>query len=249
MGFLGNIFGNKNAPLHDLSFMEADMHSHLIPGIDDGSPTMEDTLILLKKLQDLGLRKVITTPHVQSDVYRNTADTIKKGLEEVRAAVNADPELNIEVEAAAEYMVDYDFEKYIQKEELMCFGKQKFILLECPFFTPPENLNSVLFELRIAGYRPVLAHAERYPYWHHSMEIYEDLKDREIYLQVNLVSLNNMYGDATRKIAEKLIKNNFIDFAGTDLHNLLYYDNLLASFKNPWLRKLAESGKLMNPQL
>ncbi|MFT7156023.1 MAG: protein-tyrosine phosphatase, partial [Parvicella sp.] len=183
MSLFGRIFGRKREkeldPV-DLSVLGVDVHSHLIPGIDDGAKTIEDSLNLLKEFQDLGYKKVITTPHVMSDFYRNTSEIILSGLEDVRKAAKA-AGLTIQIDAAAEYNLDADFEPLIDAGTLLTFG-DNYMLFELPFMSEPPMLNDIIWKLQAKGYKPVLAHVERYPYWFDQWDKIVGLKDRGVFI-------------------------------------------------------------------
>lgn len=242
MGILKKIF-KKKEPLvpFSLSGFNADIHSHLIPGIDDGAKTMEDSLMLARGLVDLGYKKVVTTPHIMSDYYKNNPEIIRNGLKNLNAELN-DANIDLEVQAAAEYYVDYEFSDKIGKEELLTFG-DNYVLVECSFIEPPRGLKESLFNLQTNGYKPILAHPERYAYWHNNFEVYEELKDREILLQVNILSLVGIYSPIVAKIAEQLIDSNMVEWLGTDLHN----EYQLGMLKNLKLKQsVAEKIKSSN---
>ena len=156
-----NFFGKKKEVLQpfDLSRFKVDIHSHLIPGIDDGSQTMDETIAMLTKFQSLGYKKVITTPHVMSDSFPNTSENILAGLEDVRAELKK-VGLTIEIEAAAEYYFDETFIAKIKTKDLLTFG-DNYVLLEFAFHSPPQYIDQMFFELQSRGYRPVVAHFER----------------------------------------------------------------------------------------
>jgi tyrosine-protein phosphatase YwqE len=149
----------------DFSVLKTDIHSHFIPGIDDGSPDMETTISLIKEMQGLGFKKVITTPHVMSDFYKNTSDIILKGLTDIRSELKVQ-NINMEIEAAAEYYIDYDFEQKIGKEKFLTFG-DNYILVELSFMEAPKNLFDIIFKLQLEGYKVALAHPERYAFFYY----------------------------------------------------------------------------------
>ena len=165
----------------DFSVLKTDIHSHFIPGIDDGSPDMETTISLIKEMQGLGFKKVITTPHVMSDFYKNSSDIILKGLTDIRSELKVQ-NINMEIEAAAEYYIDYDFDQKIGKEKFLTFG-DNYILVELSFMEAPKNLFDIIFKLRLEGYNVVLAHPERYAFF--TMDDYEELVNRGVLLQIN----------------------------------------------------------------
>lgn len=231
----------------DLSFLYADMHSHLIPGIDDGAPDMETVLELLRQMEGLGFGKIITTPHIMADLYKNNEQIIRKGEDKVKEAIKK-AGINIKFQAAAEYLVDEGFGPMVKQRNLMTFGNN-FLLIELPYYSPPQNLSELLFELQVAGYKVVLAHPERYVYWHGNFAKLEELKDREVFFQLNTISLSGYYSMPTKKISEKLIDAGMIDFLGSDLHSFQYFKLLEKALYEPALEKLLDSGTLKNQVL
>lgn len=225
MGVFGKLLKKKEplVPL-DLSFIQCDIHSHLIPGIDDGSPSIPDSLTLARGLVDLGYKKAITTPHVMSDFYRNTPEIITSGLENLKKELqNAD--IPLQMEAAAEYYIDFEFLEKIGKNELLTFGNN-YILVEFSFVEPPKNMKEAFFELQTNGYRPVLAHPERYLYWNRDPKDLYELKNRDVMFQMNLLSLMGGYGPDVARAGEMLIENNLIEWLGTDMHHANHMENL-----------------------
>jgi tyrosine-protein phosphatase YwqE len=209
----------------DLSWLEVDMHSHLIPGIDDGSKTMEESLKLIKRLSDYGLRKLITTPHIMSEYYKNTPEIISMGLEELRKAIKNEG-IPVEIAAAAEYYMDEIFlEKIKEGEKLLTFG-DGYILVETGFINKPQMLLETLFQLEMSGYKPILAHPERYQYLIGDKSLVQDLVDRKILFQINLLSLTGFYSKPVKDFAESLLERNLVKFLGTDCHNERYLDML-----------------------
>ena len=200
----------------DFSILKTDIHSHFIPGIDDGSPDMETTISLIKEMQQLGFKKLITSPHVMSDFYQNTSETILSGLNEVRSELKVQA-IPVEIDAAAEYYIDFEFEQKIGKEKFLTFGGN-YILTELSFIEEPRNLFDIIFKLQLEGYKVVLAHPERYTY--HRMEDYKEFKNRGVLLQINLLSLIGYYSPQVQRKTEKLIEENLVSFVGTDCHNM-----------------------------
>ncbi len=250
MGIFKKIFGRKKQELLepiDISVLEVDMHSHLIPGIDDGAQTMEQTLELLQEFSNLGYRKVITTPHTMSDYYKNNPQIILAGLADVKKALK-EKEIKIELEAASEYNLDADFEGLIDRKELLTFGAN-YLLFELPFFQEPPMLDSIIWKLQTSDYKPVLAHVERYPFWFKDWERILDVKARGVLFQLNINSLTGHYGAEVRLVAEKLIDHNLVDFVATDCHNINHIGVTKQALKYPYLHKVIKEGKLLNNQL
>jgi tyrosine-protein phosphatase YwqE len=231
----------------DLSSLHTDLHSHLIPGIDDGSKSMEDSITLIRELWDLGYRKLITTPHIMADYYKNTPDIILSGLEDLRAELKKQG-IAMEVEAAAEYMLDDGFMTKLEDGNLLTFGN-KFILVELPYVEEPPNLGTIFFELQTNGYQVVLAHPERYNYWHQDFSKYQDLFDRNIFLQININSLTGWYSPESKVVVEKLIENGLVSFLGSDLHNQNYLQELKKSRFMPALAEVIGNPKILNSKL
>lgn len=209
----------------DLSWLQVDMHSHLIPGIDDGSKTMEESLYLIRRLAGYGLRKIITTPHIMYEYYRNTPEIIDMGLEDLRKAVRNEG-IEIEIEAAAEYYMDEIFlEKIAAGDKILTFG-DNYVLVETGFINKPQMLFDIIFQLEMAGYKPILAHPERYQYLISDKKLFEELVDRNIILQVNLLSLTGFYSKQVKDFADMMLERGVIRFLGTDCHNVRYLDML-----------------------
>ncbi len=248
MSFLKRIFGKeeKLEPV-DLAQLKVDFHSHLIPGIDDGSKSMEESIKMLKTFKELGYQKVITTPHVMSDFYKNESSTIIEGRDQIR---NKLKELNIhiEFEAAAEYYLDESLGDKITKGDILSFG-DKYVLFELPFFSEPPNLSQIVFQFQTNGYKPILAHPERYSFWYKDFEKYRELKEKGVFLQLNILSLIGHYSPETQKIAEKLIKENLISFIGSDCHNSHHLELIEIARRKKSLYELINSGYLLNKTL
>ncbi len=231
----------------DLSVLGADMHSHLIPGIDDGSQNIEDSLNLIRHLHRLGYKKLITTPHIQQEYYRNTPDMILAGLDHVRHALAAE-NIPVILEAGAEYLIDDGFEEKMNSGNLLSFS-DKYILVELSYYNPHPNFKSMVFNLQVDGYKVILAHPERYTYWFNDFAKFEDLKDRGVYFQLNIVSLAGYYPEPVKKFAEKFIEKGMIDFLGTDMHNMRYMDAIGKALFEKSLARILASGKLLNNKL
>ncbi len=234
-------------PLDPIGFecLKTDMHSHLIPAIDDGAASLEDSIDMIKSLQQLGYEKIITTPHVMSDFYKNTPETILGGLDLVRAELQKQ-NISVELEAAAEYYLDYEFEEKIKAGNLLTFS-DNYILVETSFMEAPPNFKELIFQLQVAGYKVILAHPERYPFM--SIEDYEDLQNRSVFMQLNLLSLIGHYGPDVQKKANKMIEQGFVSFLGTDCHHMGHaaiYEK--CQTKRAW-HQLVGSGKLLNHTL
>ena len=249
MGIFGGLFGKREPELGpaDLAVLGTDIHSHFIPGIDDGAPHLEASIELLTAMAELGYRKVITTPHSMADGYKNTPEIILGGLEKLQAEVRRHG-VNIEVEAAAEYYLDHELEQRVVKKEVLTFG-DRLLLFELPFISEPAILLNVIFQMQTQGYRPVLAHPERYGFWYNDFSKYQTLKERGVLFQLNLVALSGAYGPQTKAIAEKLIDAGYYELIGSDCHNMNHIQAIRNTLTRPYLHKLIGSGKLLNSTL
>jgi len=250
MGFFNSIFSKKEEIIDpiDISFLRNDIHSHLIPGIDDGSPEMETTIVLLKKFIDLGYKKVITTPHVMSDYYKNNPEIILSGLNNVRKEIKKQ-NLDIEIEAAAEYNLEPEFEKLLDDGKLLSFGAEKYLLFELSFFDEPLRLNETIWKMIEKGFRPVLAHVERYGYWHNNYDKVEEMINRGVKLQLNIGSVTGAYGPEVKKFAERLIKDEIIEFVGSDCHHLHHLEMINHAIRLPIFHSLVKQSQILNKSL
>lgn len=245
---------NQPPPPEDFIYqsLKCDLHSHLIPGIDDGAPDMEKSLELVRSLIRLGFQKAITTPHIMADSYPNTPAIILSGLEQLREAVQA-AGLEFELEAAAEYYVDDNFAEQMEKQELLTFGgKRRFLLFEMSYTDRPLSLDTIIFQLQTLGYTPVLAHPERYQFFWEGdgVKEIEKLREKGALLQVNLTSLAGTRGKRASGIARDLIREELVDFLGTDLHRMEQVPALSRAWQvSRELREVLESGILKNRRL
>ncbi len=214
-----------------------DIHSHLLPGLDDGVKTIEESIEVIEHLSSLGFKKLITTPHIMSDYYKNTPEIIKaKLLEVTQAVLNAN--ILIEIEAAAEYYLDENFYKLVTEgKELLTFGNN-YVLFETSFTVEPLILKDVIFKLNSAGYTPVYAHPERYFYLQEKKELLNELIDQGLLFQLNALSLVGYYSKQVQKMAEELINRNSIAFIGSDTHNMLQANFLQEAYSSKYAHKL-----------
>ena len=245
---LFNLFGKrKEIPDIDFSLLGVDMHSHLIPGIDDGAQTLENSIELIRELSGLGFRKLITTPHVMADMYRNTPETIKNGLDVLRAELIRNG-LDMQLDAAAEYYFDEGFEDKIEKGKVLTLG-DGFLLFEVSFISFPRSFFEVVEKILINNYKPILAHPERYGYFAKSIEQIERIKKSGCSLQLNILSLTGYYGKSVQKLARELVNRKLIDFIGTDVHHGNHSGMLKKALKNPEVRYLLTEYPLKNKLL
>jgi len=194
-----------------------DIHSHLLPGIDDGAQTIEDTLFLIDSLKNMGIAKFITTPHIFSGFWDNNKDKIQK-LEVKTISELKENNVNVPIQAASEYLLDDHFVSLFQKGEVLTL-KDNYVLVEMSYLNAPIHLYDIIFDLQVAGYKPVLAHPERYNFYHNNFNEYLRLKNAGCLFQVNLLSTVGYYGSAVAETAKELLNKGLIDFVGSDVHH------------------------------
>ncbi len=229
-------FKKKEIPL--INFFPkgfVDIHSHLLPGIDDGAKDLDRSIELILKMHSYGIKKIITTPHVLGDVYQNSSSTIKEKLKEVKDELIKRDIKDISIEAAAEYMMDEQFSELLENDDILTL-KDNFVLVEMSYFSAPLNVYDILFQIQLKGYKPILAHPERYNFYHNDLNHYHKLKKAGCLFQLNLLSLTEQYGKGVQKISQKLLKENLYDFVGTDTH----HHNHLALLKKIGTKKNLE---------
>lgn len=203
-----------------------DIHNHILPGIDDGAETVEDSLELLSHFEEMGVTNFIATPHVMNDYYPNSPKTINTALMKLQQRLSEERKDHIQIKAAAEYMMDQAFLELLEREKLLSL-QENYVLVEMSYFQAPINLNEILFQLQTQHYKPVLAHPERYAFFHSkTLSKYEELKSRGCLFQLNILSLTGHYGKNIQLIAFKLLENKLIDFLGTDTHQMRHLEKL-----------------------
>ena len=227
--------------------LSVDLHSHLIPGIDDGSKSMQESIELLRELSALGYKKVITTPHIMYDSYGNTRSSILKGLEDLQTAVS-NSNIDINIEAASEYYLDEGLLPLIENKEILLIG-DKYLLFETSYTHRPIHLEEMIFEILAAGHKPLLAHPERYRYIKKPEKEYSALKNLGVEFQVDLNSFNGYYGKRARKNALFLSQHGMIDFLGSDTHNIRQVKNLSAVFNSNEYKNIYKHNKIKNKTL
>jgi protein-tyrosine phosphatase len=228
-----------------LPSLEVDMHSHLLPGIDDGVKDLEEAKTIISQFQDLGYRKLITTPHVFSDLYKNTPAIIRDHLQLVRDTLKIN-NINIDIEAAAEYYLDDSLFQHLKKgDELLTIGN-KYLLFETNFITEPLILKEFIFQASSRGYKLILAHPERYLYLHENYEKIEDLLNRGVHFQLNITSLSGYYSKPAQKLAIKMIENKHVHFLGSDCHHMKHLELLKEMRGNRYFEKALNLPLLNN---
>ena len=225
-----------------------DMHSHILPGIDDGSPDVETSLLLVSGLYDLGIRTCIATPHIIGDLYRNNNETIEAALDKLQQACAA-AAIPMQISAAAEYMLDDYFMELLQQKQPLRTLHKNLLLTEIPYTSEPVNLQEIVFHIITGGYQPILAHPERYFYFHNNFEGYKKLKDLGFILQVNLLSLTGYYGKNATRAARYLLDEGLVGLVGTDLHHGRHLNAFQSQDNLKLFNKYLKNSKLLNQEL
>lgn len=239
--FFKKVLPHEPFPFHELG---KDMHSHLIPGVDDGSPDPSESKLLIDGLRELGYSYLITTPHIMQDMYPNSAETLGAGYAQLQASWTGD----LPCRFAAEYFLDDHVMKLVEHGTPLLTVSGSKVLVELSFISRPMALKEMLFNLQIAGYEPILAHPERYTYLHRDPAFYQEIRDAGCTFQCNILSFSGYYGDTIREAAEFLVSRNLVEMLGTDLHHQRHLTALRQLSFTPALRKLM--GKpLLNSEL
>jgi tyrosine-protein phosphatase YwqE len=244
-----SIFKKSKKSAVDLSGLGADMHSHLLPGIDDGSPDVETSLKLIAGLKELGYKKFITTPHILWDMYKNDAVSITSAHAKLQLALLENND-STSVTPAAEYFLDDHFDELLETNTPLLTIHDNWVLVEFSFVTTPLNFREKLFNMQLKGYQPILAHPERYLYFSSDRKWYEELKSAGCYFQLNILSLAGYYGKASLQLAHYLINKEYVNLLGTDCHHERHLNALRTAtgIMEP-VQALLDSGQLLNPSL
>lgn len=226
-------------------FWHTDIHSHVCPGIDDGSPNREQSVNLVRGMSELGFTRMIVTPHVTDELFPNTPEIISESYLRLTDAVTA-AGIPMQFNYSAEYRIDELLKDYLDRGSVRPLPGGKYLLVECGWSQPPYDLEGFVYSLR-NDYNliPVLAHPERYPYYQFHDEIYEHLHSVGILFQVNLLSLAGHYDKNCKLTAEWLLANNLIDFIGSDLHRMSHIESLKRYFTSRDYRKLESKQHLI----
>lgn len=228
--------------------LKTDMHSHLLPGIDDGSPDAATSVAYIKAMMKLGYEKFITTPHIYPDLYPNTRETILAAHGVLKQKLKEE-QVDVEIIPAAEYFIDDLFADRLKNKEPLLTIHKNWVLVEISFMTPPPDLNNILFDLIVHGYQPVLAHPERYSFYHNQKEIFHRFKDQGCLLQINLLSLSGYYGRGAQEAAQYMLQEKIVDLMGTDLHHQRHLDAMHHPALFADVQKALQTNTILNSSL
>ena len=232
-------FLKKNYKLSELiQDNYVDIHSHVLPGLDDGARTTLESINLVKEMRNLGFNQIIATPHIMSGVWENTEIEIRGSLNYLNGKISCSDKICY----AAEYMLDNFLIKKMNNQSLLCL-KDKYLLVELSYLQPPINIFELLFELQLNGYKPVLAHPERYKYYFNNYEQLLKLKNTGCLFQLNLMSVVGHYGEKAKSLASRLLSDNLIDFVGSDIHHKGHLEVFSKKFKLKEITELENAIK------
>lgn len=216
-----NFFKSKPTLKQLIPSAFVDIHSHVLPGIDDGAKNIEESLTLISEMKKMGFSKIIGTPHIYPGLYDNNNESIMGSFEKIKSELK----IKISLDYSAEYMLDDSLiEKATQKKLLTI--KKNHILLELGFVYPPNYVFEIMFELQTMGYQIILAHPERYFFLHKNYELVKKLKKLNCKFQINLLSSTGYYGKDVVKFTDKLLKEKLIDYTGSDIHNINHINHI-----------------------
>jgi len=238
-----NFFKKRNK-ITDISWLGIDMHSHILPGIDDGSPDIATSLRFVKSLAALGFNHSIATPHIYKELYPNNFESISTGRQSLQSAID-DAAISFKLESAAEYMVDQDF----NLDSKLCSLQDKFLLIEMSYLNESPNIVQQIFNVEIKGYKPILAHPERYIFYFKDQSKLKLFKEKGCLFQLNLLSIVGYYGKEVKQLAEYLLKEKMYDLAGTDLHHDKHLGTLQSAVESGKLHELIGSYPFKNKEL
>jgi tyrosine-protein phosphatase YwqE len=237
-------FFTKKNKVTDISWLGIDMHSHILPGIDDGSPDVGTSLRFVKALQELGFDQLIATPHIYQELYPNTKTTIF-GAKELLQKEMDNSNISLKLGAGAEYMIDQDF----NMDGSLCTLDQKHLLIEMSYLNESPGISQTIFDLEIKGYKPILAHPERYTFYFKDKSKLKRFKEKGCLLQLNILSVLGYYGKEVKQLAEVLLKDKMYDVAGTDLHHDRHLDTLSGAVQSGKLYDLIGSYEFRNQEI
>lgn len=240
--FQGFFYGKEKG--NTKLFFSTDIHCHVIPGVDDGSPNVATSLELVERMRSLGLERIYASPHVVEERFENLSPELDAALGELNHALAekaAEEETTpFIVGRSAEYRIDDFFKELLRRGEVATLP-DRHILIENSFIQEPMGMDQFVFDLRADGFKPIWAHPERYGYLYDRRARYDELHNRGLMFQLNILSLAGYYGQREKKTAEFLLEKGYVDFIGTDIHNHRHIDALEEFMGTRTYRHLAET--------
>lgn len=243
-----HLFSKRKETIPIFESLGTDIHCHLVPGVDDGSKNYEESIECIRRMYEVGYRKMYITPHFQYPRYQNDEDDIKSRFEELKKHVE---QAGVEMQlagVAGEYRIDDAFQKRIEDARFLKIGG-KYVLVELSLHQQRMGIEETIFDLQTKGYEVILAHPERYPYLGATSPMLERLKEQDVYFQINVLSLSGFYGEMSRKIGYELVNRGWVELLGTDMHNTRYAQALMDASRDKKLAKLLDKCEFMNCKL
>lgn len=197
-----------------------DVHSHILFNIDDGSYSIEESIELLKKLQNIGFHDVILTPHYIKGSNYSANNQIKRKQFNLLKETIKEHNLKINIHLGNEIFISNDILNLLETDEISSLNNTKYLLIELPFHNQILNLEDIIYEIKLKGYLPVIAHPERYTYFQENYKLVDNLKELDVMFQCNYVSILGYYGKSAEKLVKYMFKNKYVDYLGTDIHHL-----------------------------
>ena len=234
-------FLHKKQPTEKKLFYNTEVHCHILPGVDDGARDVETSVALVKEMQKMGIERIITTSHVTESTFENTPETIKSAYDELNNALVAEG-VDVKIHYSAEYRMDEYFLKQFDDKKLLPFPED-YILIENSFFQPFWEIKELIFDLQLKGYTPILAHPERYMYYHKTPQIYKELHETGCLFQVNLLSLSGYYYPQVKEMAWKLLDQGYVDLIGSDMHHIKHAQHIYEYIGTKEYRKLEQKAQ------
>lgn len=197
-----------------------DVHSHILFDVDDGSSSIGESIALLKRLKEVGFNNVILTPHyIEGSEYNSLNKEKLEKLKILRRAIE-EVGLDINIYLGNEIFINDNIIDFIKNGSIYSLNNSKYLLIELPFHNKILNLEDIIFEIRHAGYVPIIAHPERYTYFQEDYELVDSLRDNGVMFQGNYSSILGFYGKSSEKLLKHMLKKRYIDFLGTDIHHI-----------------------------
>ncbi len=238
------LFKSKKKALSLNIGFSTDVHSHILPGIDDGADNIEESITLIRRLHALGIKRIIATPHITEEVFPNNRKTIENAYQQLRVSLDKE-NIDIDISYSAEYRLDSNFVEHLNRNEIIAFP-QNYLLIENSFLQPYWKLEDMIFQLNLAGYKPILAHPERYTYYHSDFSVFDKLQNLGCKFQVNILSMAGCYGKETKKASLHLLDKGYINFLATDIHHIRHIIAIEEFLQSSEFRKVSPKLNLLN---
>ena len=195
-----------------------DIHSHILPGIDDGSDSIEESVAVLKEIVKQNVREIIATPHIITGTYNNTKEIIENKINIIRNEIESN-EIPIKIYPGAELYIEPKIIENVKKNDLT-LGNSKYVLFESALQRFPNNFEDVIWDFQREGYKPILAHAERFMPFINNRNRLIAILNRGVYVQINSGSLFGLHGKKIQEFSEWLLANGCVHFIASDLHGI-----------------------------